>query len=134
MSRALIIIRSKEDRARAARWAQSAPFGTRVEWKAPRRSIDQNSMLWSLLTAIATQYEHCGKRYQPEIWKALMMHAWGREVKFIPSLDGESVVPMLYRSSDLTKAEMTELIEFILTWGAQNGVRFHDEQEVEAAE
>lgn len=129
MSRASVIVISKSDRDRLCRWAQSAPIGTRVEWKAPRRSVDQNSMLWALLTSIAEQHVHCGRKYPTDVWKCLLMQAWGREVKWIPSLDGSGVVPMLYRSSDLSKAEMSDLIEFILAWGAQNGVAFSNPDE-----
>jgi hypothetical protein len=129
MSRALITIRGKTDRDRVARWAAQAPFGTRVEFKEVKRSLPQNDRMWAMLTDIATQKEHCGRKYTPEIWKCLLMHAWGREVKFIPALDGEGVVPMVYRSSDLSKAEMTELIEFLFSWGAQNGVVFKDDEE-----
>jgi hypothetical protein len=80
-----------------------------------------------MLTDIARQKEHFGRKYDAETWKCLMMHAWGREVKFIPSADGEGVVPLLYRSSDLTKEEMTELMEFMSAWCADNGVRLSDE-------
>jgi hypothetical protein len=129
MSRALVTIRSAVDRERIARWAAQAPAGTRVEFKEIKRSLPQNDRMWAMLTDIATQKEHCGRKYTPEIWKCLLMHAWGREVKFIPALDGESVVPMVYRSSDLSKAEMTELIEFMFSWGAQNGIVFHEDEE-----
>jgi hypothetical protein len=129
MSRALITLRGAIDRERVARWAAQAPFGTRVEFKETKRSLPQNDRMWAMLTDIATQKEHCGRKYTPEIWKCLLMHAWGREVKFIPALDGEGVVPMVYRSSDLSKAEMTELIEFMFSWGAQNGIVFHDDEE-----
>ncbi len=129
MSRALVTLRGAGDRERVARWAAQAPAGTRVEFKETKRSLPQNDRMWAMLTDIATQKEHCGRKYTPEIWKCLLMHAWGREVKFIPALDGEGVVPMVYRSSDLGKAEMTELIEFMFSWGAQNGVVFHDDEE-----
>ena len=129
MSRALITLRGAVDRERVARWAAQAPFGTRVEFKETKRSLPQNDRMWAMLTDIATQKEHCGRKYTPEIWKCLLMHAWGREVKFIPALDGEGVVPMVYRSSDLSKAEMTELIEFMFSWGGQNGIVFHDSEE-----
>ena len=102
---------------------------TRVEFKETKRSLPQNDRMWAMLTDIATQKEHCGRKYTPEIWKCLLMHAWGREVKFIPALDGEGVVPMVYRSSDLSKTEMTELIEFMFSWGSQNGIAFHDDEE-----
>lgn len=129
MSRALITLRGAVDRERVARWAAQAPFGTRVEFKETKRSLPQNDRMWAMLTDIATQKEHCGRKYTPEIWKCLLMHAWGREVKFIPALDGEGVVPMVYRSSDLSKTEMTELIEFMFSWGSQNGIAFHDDEE-----
>lgn len=82
-----------------------------------------------MLTDIARQKDHCGRKYEPETWKCLMMHAWGREVKFIPSLDGNGVIPLLYRSSDLTKAEMGELMEFMSAWGAENGIVFGESDE-----
>jgi hypothetical protein len=129
MSRALVTIRGAADRERVARWAAQAPPGTRVEFKEVKRSLPQNDRMWAMLTDIATQKEHCGRKYTPEIWKCLLMHAWGREVKFIPALDGESVVPMVYRSSDLSKVEMTDLIEFMIFWGAKNGIVFHDDEE-----
>ena len=60
------------------------------------------------------------------------MHACGREVQFIPSLDGSTFIPWGQRSSELSKEEMSELIDFIAAWGAEHTVIFHDEQ-VEAA-
>lgn len=80
-----------------------------------------------MLSDIACQKEHFGRKYDAETWKAIMMHAWGREVKFIPSADGDGVIPMLYRSSDLTKEEMSELMDFMAVWGAQNGIVFQDD-------
>jgi hypothetical protein len=129
MSRALVTIRGAADRERVSRWAAQAPAGTRVEFKEVKRSLPQNDRMWAMLTDIATQKDHYGRKYTPEIWKCLLMHAWGREVKFIPALDGESVVPMVYRSSDLSKAEMTDLIEFMFSWGSENGIVFHDDEE-----
>lgn len=82
-----------------------------------------------MLTDIATQVEHCGHKYPTSIWKVLMMQAWGREVKWMPALDGQGVVPVVFSSSDLTKAEMTSLMEFMAAWGAEHGVIFGDEAE-----
>lgn len=132
MGRALIVIRNDADRQRAAHWAGRAPPGTRIEYKASKRTIPQNSLLWSLLTQVSIQKEHNGRRYTPDQWKILMLHACGREVQFIPSLDGSTFLPWGQSSSDLSKAEMIDLLEFIYAWGAQNGVVFR-EQETEAA-
>jgi len=129
MSRHLLAINSTADRARAARYIAQAPFGTRVEFKAAKRTLPQNDRMWAMLTDIAAQKEHCGRKYTPDIWKCLFMHACGRTMEFIPALDNSTVMPLGHRSSDLSKGEMSDLIEFMLAWGAENGVVFHDGQQ-----
>lgn len=81
-----------------------------------------------MLSDIAQQKEHGGRKYTPDQWKCLFMHACGREMQFVPSLDGTSFMPLGYRSSELTKEEMSALIECMFAWGAENGVTFHDQQ------
>ena len=126
MSRALIVITRKQDRERVARWAQQAPPGTRVTFKETKRSIPQNDKFWALLSDIAAQKEHMGRKYPADIWKLLFLDAFGRETKFVPALDGSTVVPIGQSSSDLSKAEMSELIQFIEAWASENGVILHD--------
>jgi len=125
----LITLHSAADRARAMRVIAAAPAGTRIEVKAAKRSLDQNAKLWACLSDIALQKTHCGRKYTADIWKTLFMHACGQDVQFIPSLDQTTLVPWGYRSSDLSKAEMSELLEFIISWCAQNGVTLHDHEE-----
>jgi hypothetical protein len=125
MSRAVITLSSRADRERAASWAMRMKAGTRLEFKEAKRSTEQNSRMWAMLTDVATQKEHAGRKYTPDQWKILFMHACGREVQFIPSLDNATFIPWGQSSSDLSKAEMTELIEFIHAWGAEHGVAFH---------
>lgn len=132
MTRALITINSKSDCERAARWAMHARAGMRIEFKEAKRTLPQNDRMWAMLTDIAAQREHAGRKYTPDQWKILFMHACGREVQFIPSLDNSTFIPWGQSSSDLSKAEMTDLIEFMLAWGAENGVVFPD-QSAEAA-
>jgi hypothetical protein len=126
MSRHLLTLYSSADRLRAANYVAKAPFGTRVEFKPAKRSLPQNDRIWAMLTDIAQQKEHCGRKYTPDTWKILFMHACGREMQFVPTLDGSSFMPLGYRSSELSKGEMSELIECIAAWGAENGVTFHD--------
>lgn len=127
MARALLTMRELADREKAARWAMAAPVGTRIEFKRPKRTLPQNDRMWAMLTDIAEQKEHAGRRYSPDQWKVLFMHACGREVQFIPALDNGTFIPWGQSSSDLSKQEMTDLIEFMLAWGAENGVHFQDE-------
>lgn len=126
MSRAVITLATPADLERAAKWLKQAPAGTRLEFKQAKRSTPQNDRLWAMLTDVATQKDHAGRKYTPDQWKVLFMHACGREVQFIPSLDNATFIPWGQSSSDLSKGEMTELIEFIFAWGAEHGVVFHD--------
>ncbi len=133
MSRALVIIKNAAERAKAARWIAAAPWGTRVEFKTSKRTHPQNDRMWAMLTDIASQKEHAGRKYTTDQWKVLFMHACGREIQFILSLDTETFIPWGQRSSDLSKQEMTDLIEFMFKWGAENGVKFNDPTEAVAA-
>ena len=126
MSRATVILNSAEARRRVGKWAMSAPSGTRVEFKEVKRSLPQNDRMWAMLTDVSKQAEHVGRRYTPDEWKVLFMHALGQEVEFLPALDGKTFVPFGHRSSDLGKSEMTALIELIFAWGAEHGVVFHE--------
>ncbi len=127
MGRTLIVLNTAADRDRVTAWVRKAPQGARVELKAPKRSLDQNAKMWAMITEVARQKKHNGRRYTTEQWKVLFLHACGREVQFMPSLDGETFIPWGWSSSDLSTAEMSELIDFISAWGAQNGVVFADQ-------
>ena len=128
MSRAVLVMSSDDIRRKAANWCAKAPPMTRVEFKAPKRTLPQNARMWAMLTDIAGQKEHCGRKYSPEQWKVIFMHACGREVQFIPALDMSTFIPWGQSSSELSTPEMSELIEYILSWGAENGVTFHDNE------
>lgn len=126
MGRAMVVINGQAARNKVAGWAMKAPINTRVEFRAPKRSLPQNDRMWAMLTDVAAQAEHNGRRYTPDQWKILFMHACGREVQFLPSLDGATFIPWGSSSSDLSKEEMSELIDFIACWGTEHGVRFND--------
>lgn len=133
MTRYLVILNTLTDRAKACEIIRHAPHGARVELKAEKRSHAQNDRMWAMLTDIAMQKEHNGRKYTPDQWKVLFMSACGREVQFIPSLDGKTFLPWGQSSSDLSKKEMTDLIDFMHAWGAEQGVVFHDEPERRSA-
>lgn len=133
MSRALIVLHQMADRQRAAKWATTAPWGTRIEFKETKRSIPQNDRMWAMLTDVSKQATHMGRRYTTGEWKVIFLHALGKEMTFLPALDGTTFVPYGQHSSDLSKGEMTALIELIFAWGAEHGVTFHDDRQAEAA-
>jgi hypothetical protein len=124
MSRALVVLQSPRDRDKACAWVKQAPYGTRIEFKATRRTIPQNSMLWSLLTDIANQVPWHGVRLRPDDFKLLFLDALKQEIRMVPNLNGDGFCNLGRSSSDLTKDEMTQLIELIIAWGTQKGVVF----------
>lgn len=129
MARAVLVLINDFIRAKAARWVKAMPDGTRIEFKAPRRTLPQNDRMWAMLTGIASQREHFGIKYPAEDWKVIFLHALGREARFVPALDGDGFIPIGQSSSDLSIGEMSDMIELMFSWGAQNGVRFHDDKD-----
>ena len=126
MSRAIVTINREYDRMRAANWINTAPIGTRIEFKASKRSVPQNDRMWAMLTDVAKQLAHHGEQLTTNQWKLLFLDALGRESKTVPALDGKGIVALGMSSSDLSKDEMSDLIEFIAEFGARHGVKFND--------
>lgn len=122
MSRgALLILSSREIRRKAIDWITRLPPGTRVEFKEPQRTLDQNSRMWAMLTDIARQCHIDGRRMTTDQWKVIFLYELGHQPSFIPSLSG-SFIPYGQSSSDLSVAEMSDLIESMFAYGAENNV------------
>ena len=107
----------------------SVPPGTRVEFKARKRSIPQNDRMWAMLTEVARQVTWHGMKLRPSDWKLIFLDGLKRELKIVPNLDGSAFVNIARSSSDLTKEEMSDLLELISAFGANHGVEFKDDQE-----
>lgn len=129
MSRALVIIKSTADRNLIARWAQNVEFGTRVEFKAAKRSLPQNARFYAMLTDISTQVLWHGMKLNVQDWKMIFLNALKRELRLVPNLEGNGFVNLGTSSSDLSKEEMTDAIELLFKFGAEHGVKFQDEAE-----
>lgn len=115
-------------RARAVNAVQGAPAGCTVKIEEPKRNLDQNAALWSLLTEISLQAYHpiTGARLAPEIWKSIVMSAFGIEVTTVPSLDGLHGIPIGLSTSKLSKKRFSELLDFTHALAAELGVLIHD--------
>jgi hypothetical protein len=132
MSRALVILNSKADRQKVANWAMKLPSGTRVEFKEAKRTSDQNARFWAMLTDVATQLTWHGQKLSTDDWKLIFLDALKRELRIVPNITGNGFVNLGRSSSDLTKAEFSDLIEIIMAFGAEHGVQFQDDREVAA--
>jgi hypothetical protein len=128
MSRAFLILANDQIRQRAVTWCQKAPEGTRLEFKAPKRTLPQNARMWAMLTDVAQQVPWHGLKLSPDDWKLIFLDALKREVRMVPNLDGNGFVSLGRSSSDLTKEEMGDLMTLIEAFGAQHGVKFLDDR------
>lgn len=133
MSRALLVLANDTIRDRAVSWCQRLPIFTRVEFKAPQRTLPQNARMWAMLSDVATQVEWHGLKLTPDDWKLIFLDALKREVRIVPNLDGTGFVNLGRSSSDLSVSEMGDLMELIAAFGARRGVVFGDIDTARAA-
>lgn len=91
-----------------------------------KRNSDQNRKLHATIAEIARQAKWAGKRWDAEVWKRLLIAAWCRTRNeapiIVPALDGHGIDAVYRRSSELTKADCSDLLEYVISWAAQNGV------------
>ena len=130
MARAQIVLAFDSDRAKAARWCMKLPVNTRVEFKAPKRTVPQNDRMWAQLTTIAEQVLYHGVKLTPEDFKLIFLDALKRETRMVPNLDGNGFVSLRQSSSDLSRAEMADLFLIIERQAAIWGVDISDPADV----
>jgi hypothetical protein len=123
-----IILSNPVARDRAKRLVDAAPQGAVCNIAEARRTSDQNALMWALLSEIARAKPQ-GRVLPTETWKALFMHQAGFKCTFEPSLDGQGVVPLGFKSSRLRKAEFSDLIEAIRAFAAEHGIELSDERQ-----
>lgn len=126
MTRATLVLVSPEVRQKAALWASKLPEGTRIDFKAPKRSLPQNDKMWAMLTEVSAQLPWHGIKLSADDWKLIFLDALKRELRMVPNIDGSGFVNLGRSSSDLSRAEMADLITLIEAFGANHGVTFRD--------
>lgn len=119
-----VILNTRADRQRGVALVGSAPQGAVLTVASPKRTLDQNAKMHAMLSDISLAMP-MGRRHTPDDWKAILMNACGWECQFQEGLDGRPF-PMGFRSSQLTKDQMTTLIEYMLAFGAEHGVEWSE--------
>lgn len=120
-----VILRGLEQRALASRLIAAAPADAVVTIKEGTRTLEQNAMMWACLSDIARAKPE-GRAMSPEMWKAAFMSALGHEIVWQPGIDGSPPFPAGFRTSRMTKAQMADLLTFILSYGDRHGVRWSE--------
>lgn len=109
----------------AHRLIDKAPDRAIVTISAETRSNEQSALMWVILSQISRAKPQ-GRSYPPETWKCLVLDDLGFKASWVPSLDGDGVVNTGYRSSRLTKAQMSDVIERLMQFAAENGIVIED--------
>lgn len=113
-------------RERAAQECWNAPDGAVVRFSEATRSLDQNALLWKLLTEVSEQVVWYGRKLDPESWKHIFTSSLKR-MDVVPNLDGTGFVALGLSTSRMTKREFSELIELIHAFCAERGVTLSTE-------
>lgn len=118
-------IKTEQTLARILQAVERAPMGHKVVISQVTRSDDQNRKLWAMINDIV-KAKPDGRSHSAEDWKYIFMSALGIEMTMVPTLDGQSFVPLGHRSSQLTKARFADLITVIEEYGARHGVQWSE--------
>lgn len=123
-------LRTPEARQFACKAIMALPEGYEVEVRPEVRNADQNAALHAALTDIARQVKWHGKSFNVLTWKRLTMASFLREIghqpELIPALDGNGFDIIFERTSKLGKKQFSQYLEWVVAFGAQNGVVFRD--------
>lgn len=135
MGQYTIQINSEVERTKALDLTKRAPAGTYITWKRDKRTTNQNSLMWALLTIISNQVRwngnewhisDIGGRYSPENWKQVFASSLFK-TQFMPDLDG-GMIPLNPSTSKMTKEQHSELCELIIAQANNWGINIKDIQ------
>lgn len=134
MTREVCIMRSRKDRDKAMAYVRCAPLGYEVEIREPDQTAPQRRKMHALIDDFAEQVTHSdGQKHPPWKWKLAFMHKLGHETEFMPSLDGDELLPLGKSTRGLRKHEISAMIELIYAEGAIRGVAWSEPAQQEAA-
>lgn len=120
-----IWLRGVESRRKAHEMIADSPNGWWVMFGPPSRSNSQNRKMRGMLRDIMNSKPQ-GREMTEEDWKAVFMDALGLKPRYTTNLDGDGIVHLGWRSSLMSKEQMSEMIELMYAFGAQHGVQWQD--------
>lgn len=101
----------------------AAPDGCVVSFRQSARSSEQNARMWAMLSDVAAQVEWYGQKLSAVDWKDVFSASL-RKARVVPTIDGDGFVPLGMRTSSMTRAEMSALMDLIDVFAAERGVVF----------
>lgn len=113
-------------RERALEAVRNAPEGQVVTIAEPTRNLEQNALLWVLLTAFSKQLvwpvNGAMCKLEPEEWKDILTAGFRRETARLAMGLSGGVVMLGARTSQMGKKEFAEFVEFVQSIAADRGV------------
>ena len=105
-----------------------------LEIKEVSKTREQEKLYHALIGEIAKQAEHAGAKWDAEDWKRFLLDQFARDTgraggKVAPSLDFTGLIQLGLQSRKFSKADAIEFVEWLLAWGANNGIEFQDYSE-----
>jgi len=101
------------------------PVRIRIDEKKPTRTLDQNALMWAVLSDISRQVEWPvdGKLQllEPEDWKDILSAGLRKSQRVAQGIEGGFVM-LGQRTSRMSIGDMSELIELAYAFGAEHGV------------
>jgi hypothetical protein len=117
----------EQARQRAMQAIQEADDGWVVEVSPPRRSLDQNKLLWSRLDQISDGVIWHGQKLTAEDWKHVLSASLHRQ-RAIPGTDGGFVV-LGQATSKMTSTDFSDLIALAEAFAIEQGVQLKAPQD-----
>jgi hypothetical protein len=108
-------------RQRAHAAIDAAPDGWYCEIKEPSRGLAQNAALWAALNDIAKQTTWHGIKLSADEFKDLLSAGLVKS-RVVPNMDGTGFVILGQRTSKMSKAMFSELLELVMAFGAERNV------------
>lgn len=129
-SRSWVLSRSETQRKLIASLVYESEAGWVVKLEPPRRSLDQNRLLHALITeavegGFATD---SGRRLTVSEAKVAFVTGWMEETGQATDMVmvGGRPVQLRRSTTELTKAELSELVEYIYAECAQRGIQLRE--------
>lgn len=111
------------NRRHVAEQVSSLPEGYVIKAGPPTRTLEANAAMWAMLTDVSEQVVWHGRKLDQTSWKHIFTSALKKQ-DVVPNLEGTGFVVLGQSTSSMTKREMSDLLELIAAFGAQNNVQF----------
>lgn len=123
----IFVLAHDDARIRAANAILAAPDGYCVSIMEPKRTLEQNALLWPLLEVLSNRVIWHGVQLSPEDWKDLLTASLKGQ-RSAPGINGGFVI-FGERTRTYCKQEFSELIELIYAFGVEHGINWGNEHD-----